>query len=278
MKNYFLILSSLFILKEATAQFVHVHSSSQQSMCGPIAAVCNPTSVNTGVILGVGITYFGMGQISKSSSNSSTVGYQDFTCSDSTELNQGDSYQVSAYTGQTYAEMVRVWIDFNNDGMFDSTELIFDDGLIVYVHAGIVTIPLTGQLGVPLRMRVGSEVEMYPPPDGCNDVQYGQYEDYTVYLNGPTDIPVINNINSISVSPNPFHQTTTISDRRQRQKATEKSLLKIFNSMGALVHEEDIPNVNSYILHRDDLSDGLYFFELQNENHELIGNGKFIIE
>ena len=258
------------------------NSHLESAMCGPIPAVCNPTSIHTGGLLGVGIIYFSLGQISNTSTSSSVVGYQDFTCSDSTFLNQGDSYQIELRTGQTYVESINTWIDFNNDGYFDPAEVIYFDPGSVYTHAANITIPVMGLLGTPLRMRVGSESEPFPPPDGCNNVQYGQYEDYTVYLNGPTGIGNNEKENSITFFPNPFHSEGRLEigewGLRNRDLAESYAVLKIYNSMGSLLREDKILNLNSYILHRDGLHDGLYFYELQSLNYELLATGKFIVE
>jgi hypothetical protein len=79
------------------------------------------------------------------------------------------------------------------------------------------------------------------------------------------------------IFPNPFHTTAKIGCFEDLD-AGEKSQLTIYNSIGVLVREEKISNLNSYILHRDELRDGLYFYELQTRNHEMIGSGKFVVE
>ena len=76
-------------------------------------------------------------------------------------------------------------------------------------------------------------------------------------------------------SPNPLHTTAALNISDSRFKNAE---LKIYNTMGSLVREEEISNINSYILQRDDLGDGLYFYELLTPDSELIGVGKFVIE
>lgn len=150
MKNIFLFYSALSIFHSAFSQNAIQRNDQSLTMCGPIP-VCSPISIHT---VGGGITFFSLGQISNSSQDNTSGGYQNFTCSDSTYLNQGDSYQVQVTTGQTYVEVIRVWIDFSNDGNFDSTELVFGDSATVYSHNGYAAIPISGPLGVPLRLRV----------------------------------------------------------------------------------------------------------------------------
>ena len=54
--------------------------------------------------------------------------------------------------------------------------------------------------------------------------------------------------------------------------------MKIYNTLGLLVREEKILNLNSYILHRGSLIEGMYFYELSTLNAEHGWNGLFIIE
>lgn len=281
MKNIFLFYSTLFLFHSAFSQNAIQLNDQQLTMCGPIPSVCNPISIHT---VGGGITFFSLGQISNYSQDNSAGGYQNFTCTDSTSLNQGDSYQVQVTTGQTYVEVIRVWIDFSNDGNFDSTELVFGDSATVYSHNGYAAIPISGPLGVPLRMRVGSEVDLYAPPDGCSNVQYGQYEDYTVYLNGPTDISGLTNKPFFSLYPNPFHSKATFKALSVGNAINvSNSRLKIYNSFGALVCEEEfLKNIGNglpdYTIDRGNLSDGMYFYEIINAKNKLICIAKFVIQ
>lgn len=83
--------------------------------------------------------------------------------------------------------------------------------------------------------------------------------------------------NSITISPNPFHSFGKL-EMGNRKFGNENFIIRIFNTMGVLIREEKILNLTSYILHRDGLHDGLYFYELQSPNSELIGTGKFVIQ
>jgi len=78
-------------------------------------------------------------------------------------------------------------------------------------------------------------------------------------------------------SPNPFQNTARFEIKNSELKING-SLLKIYNSMGCLMREEKISNLNSYILHRDGLCDGFYFYELRSLNSEQMSSGKFIVE
>jgi len=184
--------------------FLNHNSSAQNiySSCGPIPPLCTPGHVNSQGGLGIGISLIEFAQINRTFSD--TAGYMDYSCSDSTDLIQGNTYQFSAHTGQTYEERIRMWLDFNNDGAYDTTEIIFSDSAIVYSHWGYVTISQPGILNTPLRLRVASECFIYPPVNACLPVQNGCYKDFTVYLDGPDAISEAAEENSLSVFPNPF--------------------------------------------------------------------------
>jgi hypothetical protein len=87
----------------------------------------------------------------------------------------------------------------------------------------------------------------------------------------------------IMLYPNPIHTTAKMSCSHQLQSAVSSPIdsqyqLRIYNTLGILIREEKILNLNSYILHRDELRDGMYFYELRTLDSELLGTGKFIVE
>lgn len=82
---------------------------------------------------------------------------------------------------------------------------------------------------------------------------------------------------AVTIFPNPFSTISKIAIRNDHQQNLSCEL-RIYNTLGALVREEQILNINSYILHRGDMSEGMYFYELHTDRLEPIGTGKFIIE
>lgn len=83
-----------------------------------------------------------------------------------------------------------------------------------------------------------------------------------------SNIPELNS--TFSFYPNPFHSTATFNSN------TLKAKLKIYNTFGKIERIETIIS-HSITINRNGLSDGIYFYQLVNENG-LIANGKFIIE
>lgn len=165
------------------------------SVSGPIPASCSPAT--TGWCCAMGITNVEFNTINNTSANGN-AGYEDFSCTANTIVTAGQSYLLGVTTGPTYQENVRVWIDYNNDGVFaPATEQVFASTALIN-HSGNVTIPFSTVLNTPLRMRVGSDYNMNPAPSPCTSVQYGQFEDYSVVVIPSNAPPVaLFNINVI---------------------------------------------------------------------------------
>jgi len=93
---------------------------------------------------------------------------------------------------------------------------------------------------------------------------------------GISEMPIKN---VVSVFPNPFHETAVLEVGNLKKG---NCYLKIYNSMGSLVRTETIKDAANHVLHRGNLEDGFYFYELRPDsyrdlNSELIGTGKFIL-
>jgi hypothetical protein len=112
--------------------------------------------------------------------------YSDFT-NTSTTVAKGTNYSISitpSYNGVGTNNAVgyRVWIDFNRDGDFtDSGEEVFSQNPITGGGTvnGTVTIPSNIVNGTT-RMRVSMSFSQLPDP--CTNFNFGEVEDYSVYL------------------------------------------------------------------------------------------------
>jgi len=157
----------------------------------PMAPQCTPdTNVFPALLMGIYNVTF---NTINNSSGDGDEGYMDFTGSSSTLLQPGQAYILSVTTGPDYDEDVRTWIDFNNNGIFEGTELVFTSLGIRTNHAGVVNIPQSAVRGVPLRMRVGADYEFSANFTPCTTtLDYGQFEDYTVVIT--STIPVTDTV------------------------------------------------------------------------------------
>lgn len=146
-------------------------------------------------------------------STTSDGGYGDYTGL-STALPAGDTYTIGltpGYAGFSYSENFRVWIDFNTDGEFSESEMVFETATAVnsYVE-GNIAIPNDMAPG-SVRLRVGMSYAFDPLPEPCGEIQFGETEDYCIDV-----LPVGISEHSgqgtgLAVSPNPASDFAIIS-------------------------------------------------------------------
>lgn len=109
-------------------------------------------------------------------------GYADFSDL-SADLNHG-SNSITLTPGfryGSYNEYWRIWIDLNQDGVFEAEELLFDQSSRNTI-VGELVIPEDALPG-STRMRVSMKWAGAPP--ACGVFTYGEVEDYTVELSAP---------------------------------------------------------------------------------------------
>ncbi|KAF2507552.1 T9SS type A sorting domain-containing protein [Flavobacterium arcticum] len=98
----------------------------------------------------------------------------------------GQTYDISLQGGSTtWSQTFRVWIDFNQDGVFAEDESVFNTttGTTAVVN-GTVTIPATAFNGLT-RMRVGDRFSStIGAGEACGHTGYGEWEDYNVMITG----------------------------------------------------------------------------------------------
>ena len=154
---------------------------------GPFETICKPTTTST--CCGFGIRNVNLNTINYTSSDASE-GYQDLSCSQSTTLNLGRTYNLSVTTSTGYNENVSAWLDKNGNGIFESDEQIFESINQRTNHSIDLIFTDVSLLYTPLRLRIGGGRYNYAVLDGCSDLIYGQYEDYTVVFEPDTIAPV----------------------------------------------------------------------------------------
>ncbi|WP_191963488.1 M43 family zinc metalloprotease [Pseudotamlana haliotis] len=190
---------------------------------------------------------------------------KDFRCEKLTTVYSGDSYElaITANSAGTRTNYVKAWIDFNNDGAFDISEMVFADKLTAtgsFTSGRLIKniiIPTTDVVtNKILLMRVMSQVESSGtldlssddavPNDGCftdNNTKRFDIEDYGVVVLDKSTL-AINSIEK-STSWEVFKKgtTTTVkSDGFMIQNITVYDLVgrKIFDSKKINVNEYNI--------------------------------------
>ncbi|ANF51051.1 hypothetical protein A0O34_11240 [Chryseobacterium glaciei] len=184
----------------------------------PVAASCTPPGVTTPGSYLVGPTSVKLGQIDNSSAGywaGAPSYYIDYT----TQTCRANSYTELLVTQQQTIQVgfvnndqsVRAWIDYNNNGTFEASELVAtgDDVAVDANGQGLLsatfTAPASAVLNTPLRMRVIADAPNNPATmTACGQLAYGQAEDYTVKFVttlGTADVKASDN--DFVIYPNP---------------------------------------------------------------------------
>ncbi len=184
--------------------------------------------------------------------------------STSTSLAKGTQYTVTvtpavgATIGQAYTDdEIAVWIDYNNDFTFSSTERV---GYVI-VAAGwsnqfTFTVPTSAITGA-VRMRVRISYSVDGAIDPCAVSTYGEVEDYTINITAGGGVGLDEStINNVVVYPNPAHEMVTVDLNNVQEKLTEIQLVDV---TGRVLHSEKInDNIKLYNLNISGLAQGSY--------------------
>ncbi|MFC2140882.1 PKD domain-containing protein [Acidobacteriota bacterium] len=142
---------------------------------------------------------------------SGAAGYTDFT-SITCDLTGGSTVNVTlipGFSGSTYTEYWKIWIDYNGDHDFeDAGEEVFSG----YGSAAVTgSFTVASGIDIVTRMRVSMKYASYPTP--CETFTYGEVEDYTANIVSDGNLPPIADftyiINDLTVS---FTDTSTDPD------------------------------------------------------------------
>lgn len=102
---------------------------------------------------------------------------------------KGQTYPFSVSHG-LLAQECAIWIDYNNDGQFGTTEMVFSSNGTTLTHTGNITIPLSAATAT-VRVRVRSvDAIPFQSNEACINVQYGETEDYNMTIQAPPPLDV----------------------------------------------------------------------------------------
>lgn len=113
-------------------------------------------------------------------------GYGDYTSMSAT-VTAGESYSISVGVGDGWSnESVSVWIDYNNNFVFDDSEFTFIGTGSDEILTGTIAIPASTEAGTyRMRVRVAAIGESTATGDKACDEEvdfYGETEDYTIIV------------------------------------------------------------------------------------------------
>jgi len=135
--------------------------------------------------------------------NSGSTGYSDFR-SISATVTPGTSYNFSSTIDQTgtYTETVTIWIDWNQNAVFETSELIqigtcAISGCIISLDIPVPADAVAGSTG----MRVVLKFSSYQT-DPCATFTFGEVEDYSVIVTAPPPCPAPVGMSTTNIGSN----------------------------------------------------------------------------
>ncbi len=210
---------------------------------------------------------YGIYNVTFNTINNTTVdaieGYKDFSCSNSTTVTKGLTYALTVRTGINNPQDTRVWLDYNNDGVFNNTNELIMDAPNTYNPTTSVTIPSGTVLNTPLRMRVSSDI-VGTAQTACDNNDFGQTEDYGVVILLPIGVAQYATIeNNFIVYPNPASAYIKIKNTSTTIKVKN---LAIYNTIGQVILSTDVTQNTPLIrLNVSHLTKGFYFLSIKTD-------------
>jgi PKD repeat protein len=146
------------------------------------SAVCSITDRNTGNNYGLGINRVTLSNLDHITELNDGP-YQNYACRQYALLSPGTTYSVSVYTGVLNNESGRMYIDYNDNGSFESGEIAATFSVGMGKHTATFTTPTSGvTLRKGLRLRFVTKLGSTAPASACDQGTYSQIEDYTVFF------------------------------------------------------------------------------------------------
>jgi uncharacterized delta-60 repeat protein len=173
---------------------------------------------------------------------------------------QADGKIVAAGSSGVGGSAVFALTRYNTNGSLDNT----------FGNGGIVTTPIgTNSWASSIQIQADGKIVA---GGYCED--NGGYINLVRYNNSlAADISENSNITSqISICPNPFSNATTLNTNKIFENAT----FLVYNTLGEQVRKIDNISGQTFTFYRENLEEGIYFYQL-NENNKILSEDKLII-
>ncbi len=230
--------------------------------------MCQPTSDCSD---GDNITHLVFADIDNTSTCSSN-GYIDFT-SITANLIVGNTYPMTITTNFGN-DHVTVWIDFNDNFVFDTNEKIIDNEVIGNTSgSGAVTETINTNL--PANMALGQHMMRVKlawnenPSDPCANVDYGETQDYTVNVTDPARINGLTNANLVLQTINQNQYLVKL----ENVKSNDEYTLTVYNVAGQELVNHYLTKYNNkytYDLNLSYVSKGVYLLRIGNNDGGIV--------
>lgn len=270
-----------------TAATAYTFTVKAKDAAGNLSAASNVASVTTS---GTTVTYC----ISKGSNATSeyidyvalggianttgaNAGYGNFTALTGNVPYGSNTILFSAgFSGSAYTEYWKIWIDYNKNGVFETTEQVVSGSSSSSANlTATFTVPTTALSG-PTRIRVSMKYNA--AQTACETFSYGEVEDYTVNIGGAAiagfttsfadGLGDENNIFEYTMSPNPTSDFLNI-----KMADNRNATFNIFNFLGQKI---ETGKISENAINVSKLASGVYLLEVNDGQKNI--TKKFIKE
>lgn len=180
------------------------------------------------------------------------------------ELNVGDTYQVSVSLNYAFEpDQAAVWIDFNRNGVFDSSELINMPSYTNNISTANFTVPNDAVLGQNLRMRVSNIYDNTIDP--CGNAA-GEVEDYLItVVNSSLTIDEFDKDDKIvSFYPNPSNAEVFVNSKTTILK------IELFDLRGRrIIHQNNLNKLDTQF-NIEHLDDAVYILNVYTKDRRIV--------
>ncbi len=264
-----------------TANTAYTFSVKAKDLAGNISASSNVVNVTTlsnsltycaskgNSVADEYIDYVSIGGITNTTG--ANGGYGDFTALTGNLPYGSNTILFSAgFSGSAYTEYWKIWIDYNQNGTFDASELMVSGSSSSSANlTSTFTVP-TSALAGATRMRVSMKYNA--AQTSCETFSYGEVEDYTVNIGGAAinsfagsgnaiELGNENPIYDFNMYPNPTRSILNI-----RMSDSRVGTYRMLNFIG---QEVDAGKLSDMELNVSKLSAGAYILEI-NDGQKLL--------
>jgi hypothetical protein len=184
----------------------------------------------------------------------------------------------SSWSYFTSDEYWRIWIDYNHDNIFQTTEKAYEgimtkpaNGTISKTLTSVITIPttaLTGTAKMRVIMRKGAYAE------ACGNIAQGEVEDFTVNITqnlatGTAREAIdFEDVQDLTLYPNPATNEVNV----QLDKVNSVVFAQIYNQFGQIVRTYKVDKLENEVLTLDlnEVLNGVYFLEIETQGRRKI--------
>lgn len=231
---------------------------------------CTSESANSGIMHTTNVTVTPSGT-AQMISNSTASLYTDYRPDASRRVyllwdsvNNGISVTKNGVVSPN-AAFVTAWIDFNANGIFETSEIILNStGSSSNISNGQFSVPSLASVGGNISCAVTMRVVFSNTAvaNGCGNFAYGEVEDYDVYLSAESNLGINDwkKDNEISVYPNPTSDILQVSGISSELEYT------IYNAVGQKISKGKTNHKKINVNH---LINGVYFIEFNEKENQV---------